>query len=194
MAKLAYNEIKEKSIIVYNGEPCEVVESHVARTQQRKPQNQTKLKSMISKKTFAATFHTSDTADEADVEKQTVTFLYTNRGEYWFCEAGNPKNRFQIAEDTLGDKKQYLKENEDFEVIVFIDDNENEQVIDIILPIKMTFTVKEAPPNVKGNTASGADKKVVLETGAVVTAPMFIETGDQIIVNTETGEYAERAK
>ncbi|HVU84007.1 MAG TPA: hypothetical protein VHC50_04155, partial [Puia sp.] len=79
---LQYNEIREKKIIIHNDEPCEVVESHVARTQQRKPQNQVKLRSLISGKTFAATFHVSDTADEAELEKREVKFLYHNRGEY----------------------------------------------------------------------------------------------------------------
>ncbi|KKP87563.1 MAG: hypothetical protein UR92_C0033G0007 [Candidatus Nomurabacteria bacterium GW2011_GWA2_35_80] len=57
---LQYNEIREKKIIIYANEPCEVIDSHVARTQQRKPQNQVKLKSLISGKTMAATFHVSD--------------------------------------------------------------------------------------------------------------------------------------
>ncbi|MCX6757048.1 MAG: hypothetical protein NTW35_02785 [Candidatus Nomurabacteria bacterium] len=62
------------------------------------------------------------------------------------------------------------------------------------LPIKMNFLVKDAPPAIKGNTASGGGKLVTLETGAQVTTPLFIEAGEIIVVNTDTGEYVERLK
>ncbi len=58
----------------------------------------------------------------------------------------------------------------------------------------MDFEVKEAPPAIKGNTASGGDKVVIIETGAPITAPLFINVGDIIRINTETGEYVERAE
>ena len=94
MSKLEYSEIREKKIIIHDDEPCEVVESHVARTQQRKPQNQVKLRSLISGKVFPATYHVSDGADEADMEKREVTFLYKNKGEFWFCNPEDKSNRF----------------------------------------------------------------------------------------------------
>src|SRR6185295_5988790 len=103
MSQLQYNEIREKKIIIYDGEPAEVVESHVARTQQRKPQNQVKLKSLISGKTIAATYHVSDSADEADITKKEVTFLYANKGEYWFCDPNNKADRFKLDIALVGD-------------------------------------------------------------------------------------------
>ena len=72
MALLEYNEIKEGKIIIYNNEPCEVIEAHVARTQQRKPQNQTKLKSLVNGRTYNETFQGSDTVQEAEIEKLVV--------------------------------------------------------------------------------------------------------------------------
>src|SRR6185369_17465604 len=109
MSQLQYNEIREKKIIIYDDEPAEVVESHVARTQQRKPQNQVKLKSLISGKTIAATYHVSDSADEADIEKREVTFLYSNKGEYWFCDPTDKSNRFKLDEMLLGNTSKFLK-------------------------------------------------------------------------------------
>ena len=94
MSQLEYSEIREKKIIIHDNEPCEVVESHVARTQQRKPQNQVKLRSLISGKVFPATYHVSDSADEADIEKREVTFLYHTKDEYWFCDPTDKSNRF----------------------------------------------------------------------------------------------------
>ncbi|HEU0085716.1 MAG TPA: hypothetical protein VFQ59_02035 [Candidatus Paceibacterota bacterium] len=188
---LQYNEIREKKIIIHNDEPCEVVDSHVARTQQRKPQNQVKLKSLISGKTIAATFHVSDSADEAEIEKREVKFLYQNRGEYWFCDINDPKNRFKLEDSLIGESGKFLKANENVQVLVWDDDGE-EKTIKLALPIKIEFKVKEAPPAVKGNTAQGGSKIVTLENGTTISTPMFINEGDMIRVNTETGEYVER--
>ncbi len=191
MSQLQYNEIREKKIIIYDGEPCEVVDSHVARTQQRKPQNQVKLKSLISGKTIAATFHVSDTADEADIEKKEIKFLYHNRGEYWFCNPENPRDRFKFDSSLIGEAGKFFKENSPATALVWDDDGE-EKTIKVTLPIKIEFKVKEAPPAVRGDTSKSGTKIITLENGTTLSAPMFIEEGDVIRVNTETGEYVER--
>ncbi|MFZ2072073.1 MAG: hypothetical protein WAV10_00080 [Minisyncoccia bacterium] len=191
MATLEYSEIREKKIILHDNEPCEVVESHVARTQQRKPQNQVKLRSLISGKVFPATYHVSDKADEADIEKKEVKFLYENRGEYWFCDPEDPKNRFKLDSALLGNTAKFLKANENVTALVWDNDGE-ERTIGLTLPIKMEFKVKEAPPAVRGDTSKGGVKVITLENGTTLTAPMFINEGDSIRVNTGTGEYVER--
>jgi len=188
---LEYSEIREKKIIIYEDEPCEVLENHVARTQQRKPQNQVKLKSLLSGRTWNTVFHASDKAEEAEVSKKDVKFLYTNKGENWFCDPENPKDRFQLAENILGDTAKFLKPNENVSALVWDNDGE-EKIISIKLPVKMEFLVKEAPPSIKGNTANGGGKIVVLENGIKISVPFFVEAGDTIRVNTETGEYVER--
>ncbi|OGI69564.1 hypothetical protein A3A09_00470 [Candidatus Nomurabacteria bacterium RIFCSPLOWO2_01_FULL_42_20] len=199
---LAYNEIKEKKIIIYNDEPCEVIESHVARTQQRKPQNQVKLKSLESGKTFATTFHVSDKVEEADISKREIKFLYHNRGEYWFCEPNDPSKRFKLEESLFGNAVKFLKANMLVTAMVWGEPSsagaragkdEGEKIIKVILPIKVEFLVKEAPPAVKGDTAKGGTKAATLENGTIISVPLFINAGDKIMVNTETGEYSERA-
>ena len=192
MAQLQYNEIREKKIIIHNDEPAEVVESHVARTQQRKPQNQVKLKSLISGKTIAATFHVSDSADEADIEKRDVTFLYANKGEYWFCDPNDKANRFKLDGALIGDAARFLKQNGNVTALVWTNEDDEEKIIKITLPIKMEFIVKEAPPAVRGDTSKGGNKVITLENGAMLNAPMFINEGDVVSINTETGDYVER--
>jgi len=192
MAQLQYNEIREKKIIIYSDEPCEVVESHVARTQQRKPQNQVKLKSLISGKTIAATFHVSESANEADVEKKEYTFLYHNRGEFWFCEVEDKSKRFKLDSALIGDSAKFLKENSPVTLMVWTDDEDEEKIIKVILPIKVNFAVKEAPPAVRGDTSKSGNKLITLENGTTLNAPMFINEGDVVSVNTETGLYVER--
>lgn len=191
MAQLQYSEIREKKIIIHDDEPCEVVESHVARTQQRKPQNQVKLRSLISGKVFPATFHVADSADEADIVKRDVTFLYENKGEFWFCDPEDKSNRFKLDSALVGNAAKFLKQNGNVTALVW-DDDDTEKIIKITLPIKMEFLVKEAPPAVRGDTSKGGMKVITLENGSTLNAPMFIAEGDVIRVNTENGEYVER--
>ena len=193
MAKLEYNEIRTGKIIIHNDEPCEVLDNHVARTQQRKPQNAVKLRSLKSGKAYNEVFHVSDSADEADLVKRETKFLYANKGEFWFADPKDPANRFKLDEKLIGDKVKYLVPNQIVSALVWTNDEDEEETIGVALPVKVTFEVKEAPPSIKGNTANGGGKIVILENGTSISAPFFVETGDKIVVNTETGEYVERA-
>lgn len=192
---LDYNEIRERRYIVLDGEPYEVVEAHVFRKQQRKPVNQTKLRNLITGGIKPHTFHNNDTVEEAEIIRTKVVYSFkkdnrqTGTVEYWFHEEGNRANRFPIDAAIIGDQVKYMKENSTVEALYF-----GERVIGINLPIKVELEVVEAPPAVKGNTATGADKLVTLETGAQVTVPIFITEGEKIVVKVETGEYVERAK
>ncbi len=192
MATLDYDEIKPRKFILVDGQPYEILESHVARTQKRKPQNQVKMRNLLNGKVLPHSFHASDTAEEADISKREALFLFANKGEYWFCDPEDRAKRFTIDTDVIGDGTKYLKDNTIVDIKVFEYDEE-ERIIGITLPIKMTFMVKEAPPSMKGNTAAGGGKLVTIETGAQITTPLFIEAGEMIVVNTETGEYFERA-
>lgn len=184
---LEYNEITPKKFIVLEGEPYEVLESHVARTQQRKPQNQTKIRNLISGRVIPQTFHSSERVEEADLSTKEIKYLYNNKGEYWFCDAKNPANRFSLKEEIIGNKGSFMKINSILDALVF-----DEKIIDVRLPIKIDLVVKEAAPAVKGNTVQGGSKQVVLETGVTINVPMFINEGDVVKVNTETGLYTER--
>jgi elongation factor P len=192
MAVLDYSEVKPKKCIIYDDEPYEVLESHVSRTQKRKPQNAVKLRNLISGRVIPVSFHASDTVDEAEVFRKKSRYLYTSKGEHWFCDPKNPGERYILGTDVVGDDMKWLKENTEVDLRTWGED-EDERIIGMTIPVKMTLEVKDAPPATKGNTASGGDKLVTLETGAQVTTPLFIEVGEKIVVNTETGEYVERA-
>lgn len=187
VAVLSYNEITQKKVIVFNDEPCLVLSCHVFRKQQRKPVNITKLKGLKSARLYEQTFHVSETAEEADLENQQVIFIYRKPGEYWFHPVGKPAERFALTEDFIGDQGRYLKDRSEVQALVF-----DEEIIGIKFPIKVDLKVTEAMPAVKGNTSSSALKQVTVETGATVMVPMFINEGDVISVNTESGDYSER--
>jgi elongation factor P len=190
---LNYNEIKERGFIVLDGEPYEVLESQVSRKQQRKPVNQTKLRNLISGVTRQQTFHYADTVHEAYIEKKKVKYSFskfnrqTNSTEFWFTDPSDKSKRFEVDESVLADKVKYMKEDSEYDALYF-----GERIIGLSLPIKVELKVIEAPPSIKGSTASGGDKKVKVETGAMITTPTFIEVGDVIRVNTDTGQYTER--
>ena len=188
MAQLTYDEIKERKYIVLDGSPWEVLTSHVFRKQQRKPVNATKLRNLITGKVTERSFHVSEKAEEAEIDSRDVKYLYENRGEYWFCDPENPSDRFKIEETIIGSpQSKFIKKDSIVQVLSFDD-----EIIGMKIPIKADLKVTEAHPAVKGNTAQGGTKTVVVETGATVNVPMFIKEGEIIRINTETGEYTER--
>ncbi len=189
MAILSYNEIVQKKVIVYNGDPYEVLSSHVFRMQQRKPVNQTKIRNLISGKVTETSFHQSETVPEADISTIQAQYLYTNKGESWFAENGNPKNRFSFPDESVHEKVQWLKTNSIVDVMVY-----NEKPVTIKIPIKVDLKVVDAPPAVKGDTATGGNKTTILESGASVLTPLFINEGDILRINTDSGEYVERVE
>ena len=178
---LDYNEIKPRARIILEGEPWEVVENQVSRKQANKPVNKTRLKNMISGRVIEHTFHVSDNVHEADVEKRDIIYLYyqEKKDEYWFCDVDDRKNRFVLSKDTIGDQIKYIKENTSIISLVFRQ-GDDERIVGIQYPMKVELMVSEAPPSIKGDTATGGKKVVTLETGATVTAPLFINVGDII--------------
>ncbi len=187
MSILEYNEVTEKKYIVLDGAPYEVLSSHVFRKQQRKPVNATKLKNLMTGKVTEYSFHQSEKVQEAEIEEREVKYLYNNRGEWWFNEAEDSSKRFKVTEDQVGPQGKFLKPNTVVTQYLF-----DEQPMGFRMPITAELRVTDAPPGIKGDTATGGQKLITLETGAVISAPLFVNEGDVIRINTETGEYRER--
>ena len=187
---LGVNELNKKTFFIYEGQPYAVLETHHLKMQQRRPTVQVNMRNLINGKVLERNFAQSDVFEEADVEKKKVKFLYGHRDQYWFCEENNPSQRFELSQELLGDVTiKFLKANVILEAVSF-----EGKIITVELPIKMDFKVIEAPPAVKGNTAQGGSKQVKIETGATLNVPLFINQDDIIRINTETGEYVERAE
>jgi elongation factor P len=187
MAMLEYNEVKERKYIIFEGEPFECLNSHVFRKQQRKPVNATKLKSLLTGRIVEHSFHVSDKVEEAELSTKEVKYLYNSKGEFWFCEPADPSKRFKIEEALLGEGMKFIKGNSMIDALIF-----DERIIGMKLPVTVELKVTEAPPAVKGDTAKGGSKQIKLETGATINAPLFVNEGDTIKINTESGEYKER--
>ncbi len=184
---LSYTDLTKGILFIMDGAPYEVLESHFLRMQQRKAVVQTRIRNLITGKILDRNFQPSDSFEEAEIAKRPAIFIYASRGECWFHEEGNPRNRFSLPAESLGAQAQFLKPDTKIMTLVFGD-----KVIKMELPVKMDFKVTEAPPAIRGNTAQGGTKQVTLEGGAKVNAPLFVNEGDTVRINTETGEYVER--
>lgn len=186
---LNYDDLKIGTTFIYEGEPYEVLEYAFLRMQQRKPVAQTKIKNLITGKILERNFQVSDKFEEVEIEKETIKFLYSHRGDYWFSEKNNPANRFSLKEEAVGEPGKFLKANTEVIAVKW-----GEKIINIQVPIKMDLVIKDTPPGERGNTAQGGTKIAELETGAKIQVPLFVNTGDIIKVNTQTGEYVERVE
>ncbi|KKW12321.1 MAG: hypothetical protein UY51_C0005G0563 [Candidatus Jorgensenbacteria bacterium GW2011_GWB1_49_9] len=185
---LSYNDLKVGTTFIKDGAPYEVMEYAFVRMQQSKPVVQIKIKNLITGKMVNYNAHQNEQFKEAEIDIAPVKFIYHNRGEYWFSEIDNPKNRFQLKEDVLGNAGQFLKADTEVKAFKF-----NDKIINIELPPKVDLKVTEAPPAIRGNTAQGGTKLVTLETGGTADVPLFINEGDIVRINTQSGEYVERA-
>lgn len=186
---LSYTDLKPGTAFVLESAPWEVREYRFLRMQQRKPSVQTKIKNLITGKIVTRSFAPSDSFLEAEIERKPAIFLYyqARNKEYWFRFLDDQKNRFMLTEELIGDLWPYLKPNTEVKLYEW-----EGHIINVGMPIKVDLLVKEAPPGVKGDTAQGGTKEVILETGLKIQVPLFINEGDTIRINTETGAYGER--
>jgi len=189
MATLGYNDLRKGVVFDIDGAPYEVIEYAFVRMQQRKAVAQVKMKNLINGKVISRNFHQSEEFEAAEMERFPIKFLYANRGEFWFSEKNDPSKRFSLAEDVVGAQGLFIKPNSEVTAISF-----NEKIVNIELPIKVDLVVKDAPPGERGNTAQGGTKLAELETGAKIQVPLFVNIGDVVRINTQTGEYVERAE
>ncbi len=184
---LDLNDMKVGTIILYNGDPFQVIWSNRMRTAQRKPVMQTKLRNVITGKVMEYSFKFGERIDEADVSRERANFLYTDADGTHFM-SNETFEPIDFNKEITAEQEQFLKEGIEVSVLRF-----NGQPVSIELPIKVAYKVTESPPGIKGDSGGTVTKKITLETGLVVDAPLFIKEGETIIVDTRTGEYIERS-
>jgi elongation factor P len=187
---LSINDLKNGIFLVVGNEPYVVLEVKHLHMGRGGSSIQTRIKNLQTGQVFSRNFKPADSFEEAEIEKIKSRFLYENHGVYWFDEFSNPSNRFSFKKEELGEEiVNFLKPNLEIIALKFQD-----KIINIELPIKIDFKVVEAPPSIRGDTAQGGSKPVTIETGAKILVPLFIEEGDIVRINTQTGEYVERTK
>lgn len=183
---LNFNEIKTGRIILLNEEPYVIIKADHHQMGRGGAVLKVKCRNLINGNVLEKTFQGAEKADEAATERKKANFMYKDKDEAFFMD-NTSFEQFSLSLDELGDKVQFLKDGTDVNVLYF-----NDKPVSLELPIKMEFKVISAPPGVKGNSAGNVNKQIEIETGAIINAPLFVEEGDFIRINTETGEYVER--
>lgn len=148
----------------------------------------TKMKNLGNGRSIEITYKSGESIDIVEVHKQTMQYLYMNDGMFSFMNKETYET-IEVEESIIGEDAKYLKEGLD--VITSIHEG---SVVAIQLPTKIRYTVKQAPPAVKGDTASGnVTKDAYMDNDLMVKVPIFIKEGEEILVNPEKGEYSGRA-
>ena len=147
----------------------------------------TKIKNLRTGRVLEKTFRSGEKVEEAEVEEKKMQYLYQDGEGYVFMDTES-YDQIPFTAEQIGDGVKYLKENLDVDVVFW-----KGKPITVELPSFVIAAVAECNPGLKGDTASGATKPATLETGAVVQVPLFIKEGENIRVDTRTGEYVERA-
>ncbi len=146
----------------------------------------TRLKNVKTGAVIDRTFRSGDKVDDVRLERRKMPYLYKSDEIYFFMD-NETYDQFELTAEIVGDAVKYLKENEVVDVLVA----EN-NAIGVELPIFVKLAVTQADPGVRGDTVSGATKPAVLETGASVQVPLFVEPGDVLKIDTRTDAYVER--
>ncbi len=188
MAKLGYTDLKPRVLFVINKIPHEVIESQISKKSRQKASMQTKIKNLITGNIIEKNFSASEYFDQADIQKEKLVFVYKQGDKCIFHHIDDKSKRITV-ESSIVEASNLLKESTEVTGVYF-----DEKLFSVYPPIKVNLQIKDAPPSIKGNTAVGGNKKIVLETGAVIDTPLFINTGDIVSVNTQTGEYVERVE
>ena len=146
----------------------------------------TKLKNVINGGVVERTFRPTEKFPSARIDRVDMQYLYKDGDQYNFM---NTENYEQIAlsEDLAGDAMKFVKENDICKICSY-----NGSVFSVEPPMFVELEVTETEPGFKGDTATGASKPATVETGAQVSVPLFVNTGDKIKIDTRTGEYLSR--
>jgi elongation factor P len=184
---LSHTDLKKGIMFIMEGQPFEVLDFSLNFQGRGSSTVQIKAKNLITGAVLSKTFHTGEEFEEAEIAKKDLRFLYSHQDQFFFCETEGPSKRFFLNNEQVGLGAKFLKANQIVKGLVFKD-----KFINIELPIKVQLKVIEAPPGVKAGRAESGTKQIVLETGAKVQSPLFVEEGDIIEVNTETEEYVKR--
>lgn len=184
---LNFNEIKTGKVIKVNNEPFIIIKTDHHKMGRGGAVLKIKCRNLINGNILERTYQGAEKAEEAETETKKANFMYKDKEEAYFMDNTNFE-QFNLSLEDIGEPAMFLKEGVDVDVLYF-----EGRPVSVSLPIKMDFKVVSAPPGVKGNSAGNVNKQVEIETGAKINVPMFINEGDMIRINTDTGEYVERA-
>ncbi len=182
------SDLRTGLVIMFNGELCTVLE-HTHRTPGKGAAfYQVKLRKIRDGRLLENRFRSGESIEVIRVDRKEMQYLYKDGENMVFMDA-ETYEQIPVHLDLLGDKAGFLKESGEA-TISFVDTD----IVDIDIPVHVTLEITETEPGVKGDTASSATKPATVESGATINVPLFINEGDQVRVDTRTGEYMDRVK
>ncbi len=187
-AILTAGDLRKGIKLEIDGEPYIVVDFEFSKPGKGQALYRCRLKNMITGSQFDRTYRSGDKFTAADLEEQEMQYLYNDGKRYHFMNTAT-YDQLELTEDHVGDAINYLTENQMVEMLLF-----QGRPIGISLPNFVNLRVVRADPWLKGDTAAGGTKPVTMETGYVLQAPLFIEEGEVLKIDTRTGTYVERVK
>jgi len=184
---LGITDLKKGTLIQIEGVPYRVVEYNQKQVGRGGSIVTTKIKNLVDGSQHSKTFKGAEKVEPAEVNSKTVQYLYSDDSNHYFMD-NSSFEQYEIGIQDV-DNNQLLKEGIEVTAQLF-----EGRVINVELPVKIPLKVTETPDVVKGDTQSTVLKEATLETGAMIQVPIFINTGDTVIVDTRDASYVERQK
>jgi elongation factor P len=181
-------DFKTGLTIEYEGNVYQIVEFQHVKPGKGGAFVRSRLKNLMTGATLEKTWRAGDKMDSAHVERRNVEFLYRDGDDLVFMDMSDYE-QMHLPAAQIGDAVNFLKDNTPVQLVQW-----KNQLLNIELPNTMEFVVAQTDPGIRGDTAQGGSKPATLETGAVVTVPLFVNEGEMIRVDTRTGQYVERVK
>lgn len=172
--------------IEYEGQPYVIIEFQHVKPGKGNAFTRTKIKNLITGRVLQPTLKSGERVGKPDVEDKTMQYLYAEGDSCTFMDTHNYE-QVGIQREALGEQGAFLKENMEVQVLFW-----NGRPINIELPLHVNLKITKTEPGFRGDTATNATKPATVETGALIQVPLFINEGETVRVNTQTGEYIER--
>jgi elongation factor P len=180
-------DVRKGTVILFKGNLCRVMDFHHHTPGNLRAMVHMKLRNLMSGSQVEHRFSSTEEIETADVFSQPATFLYADTNGYHFMNS-ETYEEVAITDEMIADGKYYIQEGMQVQLSIY-----EENPIGIQLPQTVTLTIADTEPGLKGATASNSPKPARTDTGLQLTVPPFVNIGDQVIVNTESGEYLSRA-
>ncbi len=181
-------QIRRGMVLVFEGQPCRVVEFRHHTPGNLRAMVQAKLKNIRTGASFEHRFRAADSIEKADMETHDLEFLYQGGDTYHFMNVEN-YDQLEMDEEALGDNAQWLQPG-----MKILAEYYEGKPIGIQLPASLIFEIVDTAPVMKTATKTASSKPAKLENGVTINVPEFIATGERVRVNPSTGEYMDRAK
>lgn len=181
-------EFRNGARLELDGQPYYIVEFQHVKPGKGGAFVRTKLKAYRTGNVIDRTFRSGERFEEPNLEERTMQFLYATGDAYTFMDT-ETFEQFTYEKGQLGENADLLKENIVAKILIY-----DHQPIAVELPIFIELKVVDAEPGVRGDTASGGTKPAVVETGAVIKVPLYLEVGEVIKIDSRTREYVERVR